>query len=90
MIPFPALTAVGSTKWQHVALGTVELGTVQPGVEFTFQPTVTLAGSITFQWPLHHRLLGSVTQLTSANIRGVDDGDLKGYSAASCTIEPAM
>ena len=62
---------------------------MQQGAEFTFQPTVTLAGSITFQWPLHHRLLGSLTQLTSANIHAVDD-DLKGDSAASRTIEPAM
>jgi hypothetical protein len=45
---------------------------------------------ITFQWRLHQRLLGSVTQLTSADIHGVDDGDPKSCSAASCAIGPAM
>jgi hypothetical protein len=77
------------TRPLHVSIGTVKSGTVQLGRGVHVPPTVTLAGSISFQWRLHYRLLGSVTQLTSANIQGVDDGDPTGYSAA-CTIEPAM
>jgi hypothetical protein len=71
---------------KRLRLGTVTHGTVQQGAEFSFAPPVTLSGSITFEWRRAGRLLASVTKLTSGHDHGVDDGDPKGYSAATCTI----
>ncbi len=74
----------------HVAtrlkLGTVTHGTVQQGAEFSFSPPVTLSGSITFVWRRGGKRLGSVTKLTSGGKKGVDGGDPRGFSAATCTI----
>jgi hypothetical protein len=74
----------GVTK--RVALGTVTHGTVQDGVQLSFSPPVTLSGVVTFQWRSGRKLLGSTTKMTSAADKGVDDGDPRGYSAATCTI----
>ena len=74
----------GVTK--RLAQGTVTHGTVQDGVQLSFSPSVTLSGVVTFQWRRGGKLLGSVTKMTSAGDKGVDDGDPRGYSAATCTI----
>lgn len=71
---------------KRMALGTAATGTVQEGAAFSFNPPVTLSGTITFSWLRHGRLIASTTRRTSAGDRGVDDGDPKGYSAATCTI----
>jgi hypothetical protein len=76
----------GTSK--RVPLGTFTAGTIQGGVEFTFNPPVTLAGSVTFQWRYHGKLLASVVRQTTRGDKGVDAGDPRGYSAATCVINP--
>jgi hypothetical protein len=71
---------------RRLVLGTATNGTVQDGVGFSFSPPVTLSGSISFQWRRRGKLIGSTTRLTSGHDKGVDDGDPRGYSAATCTI----
>jgi hypothetical protein len=69
-----------------LALGTATHGTVQDGVSFRFAPPVILSGAITFQWRSGRAVLASVTRQTSGGDRGVDDGDPRGASAATCSM----
>ena len=71
---------------KRLSLGTAANGTIQGGAAFSFSPPVTLSGAITFSWRHRGRLIASTTRRTSAGAHGVDDGDPKGYSAATCTI----
>jgi len=61
-------------------------GLWQGGVKFTFTPPAVLSGTVTFQWRLGHKLIGSVTKLTAHGVKGVADGDPPHYSTATCTI----
>ena len=71
---------------QQIPLGTLTYGTIQDGATFAFKPPVVLSGAVTFQWTYRHKLLATVTKQTTAHVKGVDQSDPAGYSAASCTI----
>lgn len=73
---------------RRIVLGTVSYGTVQQGVRLTFAPPVLLSGTISFSWQRHGKTLATVTKPTTRGNTGVDDGDPKGYSAATCRIDP--
>jgi hypothetical protein len=61
-------------------------GLWQGGVKFAFTPPVVLSGTVTFQWKLGHRVIGTVTRDTGHGDRRVADSDPPHYSTATCTI----
>jgi hypothetical protein len=72
---------------KSVALGSAAAGLQQAGVMFPFGPHAgTLRGSVIFEWRLHRKLIGHVTQLTSVHHRNADYGDPKGFSSGKCVI----
>jgi hypothetical protein len=70
-----------------VSLGISRSGLRQGGVRFKFGSHAGhLRGSVTFEWRLGRRVLGSITRKTSAGHRGADFGDPPHFSAAQCWI----
>jgi hypothetical protein len=71
-----------------LGVGTHASGLYQRGAEFTFTAArpVTISGSITFEWFLARRLLGSTTRAARGRVRNVQDSRPRGESAARCRI----
>jgi hypothetical protein len=59
---------------------------IQNGANFTFNPPVTLSGTIEFQWKRAGKVIGSASRLTGHGYKHVADGDPTGYSTATCRI----
>jgi hypothetical protein len=72
---------------KSLSLGTVTNGTVQDGALFRFNPPVILSGTVTFDWLLDGKVIGSATRSTSHGDKGVDDSDPENYSAATCRMD---
>jgi hypothetical protein len=70
----------------NLHLGMATTGFHQDGATFTFTPPVLLKGEITFRWYQGRHLLGQTTQDTKKGVKGVDQSDPRGYSAATCTM----
>jgi hypothetical protein len=70
----------------RTSLGTATTGFLQGGAIFTFKPPVILSGTIVFQWRVGKKLLGQATRLTGHGYHGVDAGDPRGTSHATCRI----
>ena len=71
---------------EGVELGSPRSGSQQGGVTFRFSPPAVLSGTITFEWRLGNRVIGRATRSTAGGQRGVDAGDPRGFSSASCKI----
>lgn len=75
-----------SVRSKVVALGATSSELRQGGYEFSFAPPAVLSGTVTFKWTVGRHVVGRATRATAHGIRGVDRGDPRGYSAATCQI----
>lgn len=64
--------------------GTHELH--QGGATFGIVPPAFLRGTVTFEWRLGGRVLGSAVRQTGYGYRNVDHAKPSGYSTATCTL----
>jgi hypothetical protein len=73
---------------QRVALGKKAhaTGLWQGGITIAFTPPVVLSGTVTFEWKLGKKVVGTVTRQTGHGYSGVAHGDPPHYSTATCTI----
>jgi hypothetical protein len=70
---------------ESVSLGSSKMGLKQGGVRFKFgSHSGHLRGSVTFQWRLGRRVLGSITRKTSGGHPRADFGDPPRFSASQC------
>jgi hypothetical protein len=72
---------------QTVALGDPANQIVQGGAMFKFKPPALLSGTITFEWKLHGKLIGSKRLATASGHKNAKFGDPPGYSSNKCTIK---
>jgi hypothetical protein len=72
---------------QWVSLGDPANEIVQGGALFKFKPPAVLAGTVTFQWKLHGKVIGTKQRATGGGHRNAKFGDPPGYSANDCTIK---
>jgi hypothetical protein len=72
-----------STK---LSVGTFASNYHQAGASWRFMPPALLSGTVTFQWKLGRNVIGKVTRKTAGGIKGVDRGEPRGHSSASCTL----
>jgi hypothetical protein len=72
---------------QTVALGDPANQIVQGGATFKFKPPALLSGTITFEWKLHGKLIGSKRLATAAGHKNAKFGDPPGYSSSKCSIK---
>jgi hypothetical protein len=86
--PGAKLTLIPRASYPVSIKGTHSTGTYQAGAEFAFQlrSPVTIAGTITFQWYLRGRLLGSTVRATRGGVKGVQHSYPRGLSAATCRL----
>jgi hypothetical protein len=72
---------------ERVSLDSAQLGLRQGGVRFKFgKHAGHLRGSVTFEWRLGRRIIGSVTRTTRGGHPGADFGDPLRFSASQCWI----
>jgi hypothetical protein len=71
---------------KRLDLGDPRNQVIQNGANFTFNPPVTLSGTIEFEWKLAGKVIGTVTRLTGHGYRHVAGGDPPGYSTATCRM----
>ncbi len=72
---------------QRVSLGDPANEIVQGGAEFKFKPPAVLAGTVTFQWKLHGKVIGTKRRATGGGHKDAKFGDPRGYSNNDCTIK---
>jgi hypothetical protein len=72
---------------QWVSLGDPADEIVQGGTEFKFKPPAVLAGTVTFQWKLHGKVIGTKQRATAGGHKNAKFGDPPGYSSNDCTIK---
>ncbi len=70
----------------RVRIGTVAGGFHQEGMTFVVRPPAILQGSVEFTWRSGGRVLGRIVRATTTGHRGAQQGDPKGYSAATCRL----
>jgi hypothetical protein len=75
----------GVQRW--VSLGDPANEIVQGGAEFKFKPPAVLAGTVTFQWKLHGKVIGTKQRATGGGHKNAKFGDPPGYSSNDCTIK---
>jgi hypothetical protein len=71
---------------QLVSLGDPAREIVQGGALFKFKPPAVLAGTITFEWKLHGKLIGSKRRATGGGHKNAKFGDPPGYSSNDCRV----
>ncbi len=67
-----------------MVLGRGTHGLHQGGLTFRIAPPAILSGTVTFEWRLGGRVLGSAKRYTGDGHRRVDHADPPGYSTATC------
>ena len=72
---------------QWVSLGDPANEIVQGGALFKFKPPAELAGTVTFQWKLHGKVIGTKQRATGAGHKDAKFGDPPGYSSNACSIK---
>jgi hypothetical protein len=72
---------------QLVALGDPANELVQGGALFKFKPPAVLAGTITFEWKRHGKVIGSTRRATGGGHKNAKYGDPPGYSSSDCSIK---
>jgi hypothetical protein len=72
---------------QLVALGDPANEIVQGGATFKFKPPALLSGTITFEWKLHGKVIGSKRSATATGHKNAKFGDPPGYSSSRCNIK---
>jgi hypothetical protein len=72
---------------QLVTLGDPANQIVQGGATFKFKPPALLSGTITFEWKLHGKLIGSKRSPTGNGHKNAKFGDPAGYSSSECNIK---
>jgi hypothetical protein len=72
---------------QLVSLGDPANEIVQGGATFKFKPPALLSGTITFQWKLNGKVIGSKRGATATGHKNAKFGDPPGYSSSSCKIK---
>jgi hypothetical protein len=71
---------------QTLSLGDPSNEIVQGGTTFKFKPPAIVSGTITFQWKLHGKLIGSKRRATGGGHKAAKYGDPRGYSSNDCYI----
>jgi hypothetical protein len=72
---------------QWVSLGDPANEIVQGGALFKFKPPAVLAGTVTFEWKLHGKVVGSEQRATGGGHKNAKFGDPPGYSSNDCTLK---
>jgi hypothetical protein len=71
---------------QTLSLGDPANQIVQGGATFKFKPPAIVSGTVTFEWKLHGKLIGSKRRATGGGHRNAKYGDPSGYSTNDCSI----
>jgi hypothetical protein len=73
---------------QTVSLGDPSNQIVQGGATFKFKPPAVLSGTITFEWKLQGKVIGSKRRATGGGHHNAKYGDPPGYSSNDCFVNP--
>jgi hypothetical protein len=69
---------------QTVALGDPANQVVQGGALFKFKPPAVVDGTVTFEWKLHGKVIGSKHRATGGGHGNAEYSDPPGYSSNDC------
>ena len=71
---------------QTLSLGDPSNQIIQAGATFKFKPPAVLSGTVTFEWKLHGKVIGSKRRATGGGHHDAKYGDPPGYSSNDCFV----